>query len=148
MSWYQKMLVLVFGVIVIVITGCSAWMDGITPAFIDPIAIEYSGEKSTIFTPYTSLWDLRRIDRGLDYSYFNNQKDIARSLEDDQIRYKYLKEAMQINMLSAEELKSTLFSPEGGVMSLLLAGSGIGIGALAISKPSDKRRIVELTNGK
>jgi len=147
MNWFQKLLVCVFGAMVIVISGCMAWQQGLTPAYIDPAAIEFSEEKPTIFTPYTSLWDAYRIDRALDYKHLKNMKDIERAAEDEGFYYGKLKDAMTINIASAEELRDTIFSPEGGLLSLLLAGSGVGIGAFAISKPSDKKKIEELKNG-
>lgn len=144
MNRLQKILVVIFASMVFVLIGCSAWMEGITPAYIDSDAITYSGEKPTIFTPWTSLWDLRRMDRALDHMHYRNQKEIARELQDDQDQYKYLKDAMQINMMSAEQLRDTLFSPEGGLISLILAGSGFGLGSMLLSKPGDKKRIAEL----
>ncbi len=148
MNWVQKILATVLAIILVAILGCSAWQDGITPAYIDPAAINYSGENPLVFTPYTSLWDLKRIDRALDLKHYKTQVEISRYVEDDRIKYNYLKDGMQINMISAEELKGTLFSPTGPIGLLMAAAPAFGLGALLISKPSDKKRITELENGK
>lgn len=147
MSMLQRMVVLVLGIIVIVMVGCTAWQQGLTPAYIDPVAIEYSETGATVFTPYTSLWDAYRIDRELDYRHVVNQVEVYRHIEDDNLRYDHIKNAMQVNIQSAEELRGTIFDAESGILPLLLAGSGFGIGALAVSKPADKRKITELQNG-
>ena len=62
------------------------------------------------------------------------------------MRYRYLDDAMQTNIASAEELRNTLFSPTGPV-SMLSAALGLGLGGYFIQRPSDKKRIAELENG-
>jgi len=148
MNKKQKLLVGFLVLFVVAVFGCSAMQDVITPAYIDKGAIEYSGEEPTMFTPYTSLWDLQRIERSVDYNHFNLQKEAARLAEDDSGRYSYLKQAMLIGATSAQELKGAIFSPEGPLGMLLIGLPTFGLGALLISKPSDKKRIVELQNGK
>ena len=144
MNKKQKLLVLILSVVVVIVVGCGAMMDGITPAFISPKAIEYSGEQPMVFTPYTSLWDLDRVGRGLEYQHLKTQIEIARDLEDDNLLYNRLSKAMQAHRQSAVELKDSLFSPEGGAMSLLLAGSGFGLGGYLMRRPADKKKIEEL----
>jgi hypothetical protein len=124
-------------------------MDGLTPAYIDPVAIEYAETTPTVLPipGYTSLWDAKRIQRELNFQHFIRQTEIARTLEDDTTRYKHLNRAIQINIESSEELRDTLFSSTGPV-SILAAGLGIGIGGYLIQRPTDKKRIIELENGK
>ena len=87
LDWKQKIVVLVMSTLLVTMLGCAAFMDGLTPAYIDPNAIEYSGEAPKIFTPYTSIWDLQRVKRGIDRSHFENQLALARELEDDVAKY-------------------------------------------------------------
>ena len=148
MNLMQKILVLICSAILITVLGCSAWMDGLTPAYIDPVAIEYADANSTVFTPYTSLWDARRIKRELDFKHATNQQALFRTIEDDKTRYAFLNEAMQINISSAEELRDTLFSPTGPVSLLFAAVPGLALGAYLIPRPTDRKRIAELENGK
>jgi hypothetical protein len=148
MNWIQKILVVLSTVVLVTVMGCSAWMEGITPAYIDPVAIEYAEAKPTVFTPYTSLWDARRIKRELDFKHAGNQQALFRTIEDDKTRYAFLNEAMQINISSAEELRDTLFSPTGPLSILFAAVPALGLGAYLIPRPSDRKRIAELENGK
>lgn len=149
MKLYQKLLTLVSAIVLVTVLGCSAWMDGLTPAFIDPVAIEYAKTSPTVLPipGYTSLWDAKRIQGELNFQHFITQVEITRTLEDDAIRYKHLQKAMQINIVSAEELRNTIFSSTGPV-SILSAALGLGLGGYLIQRPSDKKRIVELENGK
>lgn len=148
MNWFQKLLTLISAVILVTVLGCAAWMEGLTPAYVDPAAIEYADAKPTVFLPYTSLWDARRIKRELDFQHLSEQTRIARDLEDDQIRYKHLQDAMQTNIQAAEELRDTLFSPTGPLSILFAAVPALGLGAYLIPRPSDKKRIAELENGR
>ena len=66
MTKLQKLLTLIAAAILVTVLGCSAWMEGVTPAHIDPSAIEYSDTEPTSYLPYTSLWDARRIKRASD----------------------------------------------------------------------------------
>lgn len=145
----KTLLTLITTVILVTVLGCSAWMDGITPVFVDPAAIDYANT-SPIVLPipgYVSLWDARRIKRDLDFMHLSEQTRIARDMEDDQMRYRHLNDAMQTNIASAEELRNTLFSPTGPV-SMLSAAMGLGLGAFLIPRRKDTDRIKELENGK
>jgi len=146
MSRLQKLLVLLCSVVLVTVLGCSAWMEGLSPAHIDPAAIEYSKTEPTVYTPYTSLWDARRIQRELEYQHLVNQRDLARLLEDDKGYYNKLTRAMQINIASAEELRDTLFSPTGPMSLLFAAVPALGLGAYLIPRKKDTEKIKELEN--
>jgi len=150
MNWTQKLLTLISTVILVTVLGCSAWMDGLTPTYVDPAAIAYADAEPTVLPipGYVSLWDARRIKRELDFQHYSEQVRISRDMEDDQIRYKHLQDAMQTNIASAEELRNTLFSPTGPLSILFAAVPALGLGAYLIPRPSDKRRIAELENRK
>jgi len=147
MSKLQKLLVLISTILLVTILGCSAWQNGLTPAYIDPAAIEYSEMCPKIFTPYTSLWDAYRIQRGLNYQYFLKRIKLGRLIEDNDARHKFLNNAHLGYMESSEELRDTLFSPTGPLSILFAAIPGLAIGGYLIQRPSDKKRIIELENG-
>lgn len=142
----QKMLVLVCSVLLVTVLGCSSWMDGLTPTFIEPGILEYADSKPTIFTPYTSLWDAKRVLRDLDYRFVTSQTKLARSLEDNDTHYKHMRKIMKVNIASSEELRDTLFSPAGPLSILFAAVPSLALGGYLIQRPSDKKRIVELEN--
>lgn len=144
MSKKQKLLVGCLILFVVAIVSTSCLQNVITPAYIDPVVIEYSGEEPKIFAPWTTIWDLERIERSVDYNHLTQQKMFARLAENDVDKYHFLKDSMSISMVSAQELKSAVFSPEGGLLSLLIAGSGIGIGGLLIPRGKDTKKIKEL----
>ena len=148
MKWYQKILTVVSAVVLVTVLGCSAWMDGLTPTYVDPTAIEISGVEPTIFTPYTSLWDAKRIRRALNYQFFLRKISAIREIEDIDTRQKHLDDTMQMYIESAEELRDTLFSPTGPLSILFAAVPALGLGAYLIPRPADRRRIAELENGK
>lgn len=145
----KTLLTLIATVILVTVLGCSAWLDGITPAFVDPAAIDYANvsPRALPIPGYVSLWDARRIKREMEFMHISEQTRIARDMEDDQMRYRHLNDAMQTNIASAEELRNTLFSPTGPV-SMLSAALGLGLGAFLIPRRKDAERIKELENGK
>lgn len=148
MNWIQKLLVLVSTIVLVTVLGCSAWMDGLTPVFIDPAAIVYSEASPKVFTPYTSLWDARRIQREMNYQHYTKKVAAIRNIEDVDTRHKYLNDAMDGYIASAEELRDTAFGPTGPLSILFAAVPALGLGAYLIPRPSDRKRITELENGK
>lgn len=84
----------------------------------------------------------------MNFQHLSEQVRIARDMEDDQMRYRHLQDAIQINIASAEELRNTLFSPTGPLSILFAAIPGMALGGYLIQRPTDKKRIVELENGK
>lgn len=145
----KTLFTLIAAVILVTVLGCSAWMEGVVPAFVDPAVIDYANVSPTVLPipGYVSLWDARRIKRDLDFMHLSEQIRIARDMEDDQMRYRHLNDAMQTNIASAEELRNTLFSPTGPV-SMLSTVLGLGLGAFLIPRRKDVERIKELENGK
>ncbi len=136
----ETLIVGVVAVILITFLGCSAMQDGMTPCFIEPDAIEYTGEKPTSFMPFTSLWDAERIEARLDYRHQLNQIAYVRLMEDDNLRVSFLKDKSTIHMAGAREFQKTVFSPAGPV-GLLVSGLGFGtLGAILIKRPGDKSK--------
>ena len=128
----------------LLLLGCSMFQDAITPAYIEPDAIKYTGEKATSFLPYTSLLDAYRIDNRMNYVHELTQIEYERLAADDTMEYGFLKDSAITNIAAAAEFKQMVFDPAGPLGLLLPAGFGTLIGATMISKPDDRRKIIEL----
>lgn len=135
-------LVCVIGLVVIF--GCAAMMDAVTPCFIEPDAIIYADEVPTSFMPFTSLWDAERIDYKMNYVHILNQKALERLMEDDNLEYSFLIDKSVIHQVGAREFQKAVFTPDG-LIGLLIPTLCTGtLCATLISKPGDKRKITEL----
>lgn len=146
-KWLQRGIVLVASIILVVFLGCSAMMDGVTPCHIDERVGTYTEEEMTSYMPFTSLWDAKRLNREMDRMHELNNKELIRLAEDNDDLYMFLKESHSINMAGSQEFQDNVFNPTGPIGAMILATTGIGIGALGISKPGDRKKIVELENG-
>ena len=60
----------------------------------------------------------------------------------------YYKNITNLSVLAGEELRSTIFSPDGLLSLLLIGGPALALGTYGISKPKDRKEIEELKNGK
>jgi len=147
----QKILVTVSVLILVAFFGCAAFQEAVTPAYIEPDAIKYADVNVPTFTPWTSLWDAKyKVDRWMDLRHKEVQLDLVRKIEDDDLRYTFLKDVEATHIRSAEELRQNLFSPEGPLGLLIPTILGGTLGALLIPRPGDRKRIAELekVNGK
>lgn len=114
--------------------GCSALQDVITPTFVDQEAAEWANTTPKSFMPYTTLWDAKRVGAAIDFK-----------LTIERIRGGYYKGMTNLSILAGEELKTTLFSPQGPVGLLLPTLFGGTLGALLVKRPGDKsKKEVEL----
>ena len=140
-KWLKRVAVIVSTLILVLLIGCSAVMDGITPAYIEKTAAEYAGvEDITEFLPYTTLWDLRKLIRKLDYTHQAKQIMIARLLEDDTIQYDFLKDSTTLSLQGALQFQDTFFNPSGPIGMLFPALTAGTLGALLIRRPGDKTK--------
>lgn len=121
------------GAIVLLFVGAGCIQDGVTPAYVNEDAAEWANVPTKLFLPYTTLWDAKRVAYAIDYKF---------SLE--RIRCGYYQNVMNLSITAGEELKNTLFSPDGILSLLMIGGPMCALGAYGISKPKDKKRIVEL----
>jgi hypothetical protein len=128
----------------LIILGCSFVQDSVTPCYINPEQIEYTGAEATSLVPYTTLADARRITAQMNYLHTETQIGFTRLQEDDIRKVNYLQERATLYQAQAEEFKSIVFDPEGPIGLLLPAGLGTLMGATLISKGSDKKKIAEL----
>jgi hypothetical protein len=144
MSKKQKIVVVLLGALITFMVGCSALQNVITPAYIDPNAIEYSEVDVPEFLPWTTIWDLDRVERGIEYKHYLEIVRLQREIEDNDFLKNWFKDSLNTSRQDAVELRDNLFSAGGPASILLTALPGLGIGWLALSKPSDKKHITEL----
>ena len=133
MNKKQKTLTILMVMGLAVMFGCSAVQDVITPTFISEDAAEWAGEPTKLLMPYTTLYDAKRIGRAIDYKL-----TIAK------IKGGYYKGITNLSILAGEEIKTTLFSPEGPIGLLLPTLFGGVLGGMLFSKPGDKKQIKDL----
>jgi len=136
MSKLQKTLIGICALGLVLFIGCGAFQDAITPAYIDPAAIDFADANVPLLMPYTTIIDAKYVDKKMDLIYSIGQ-----------LEYSYLKHNLAFHLAVAEQLKQAVFSPKGGLGLLIPALSGLGIGAFGIKRPQDKKEIEELKNG-
>lgn len=134
---WKKLVVGLSIAILLTMLGCASFQEVLTPAYISEDALAYTGDDGKTFTPYTSLWDARRINKKLDYQHHVNQLKSAREMEDDSNEYKHVKDAHLTYIKQAEEFRHTLFDPDGAIGLLAPALGGLGLG-FVIKRPGDK----------
>jgi len=117
--------------------GAGCIQDIVTPAYIDVNAAEWANVPPKLFMPYTTLWDARRVAHAIDYK-----------LTIERIKGGYYKNITNLSILAGEELKNTVFAPDGLLSLLLVGGPTFAMGSLLISKPKDRKEIEALKNGK
>lgn len=120
-----------------IILGCSSFQDVFTPCYIPPASLDYADAEPTTFLPFTTLFDARRVDFRMDFVHTLNQTT-------DRLKYEFLKGLGTFHMGAAEQFQAVIFSPTGPIGLLMPALMGGTLGALLISKPDDKKKIVEL----
>ena len=133
MNRKQKALFVLMVMGLAVMFGCSALQDVIIPAIVNQEAAEWANTTPKSFMPYTTLWDAKRVGAAIDFK-----------LTIERIRGGYYKGITNLSILAGEELKITLFSPEGPVGLLLPTLFGGVLGGMLFSKPGDKKQIKDL----
>ena len=111
-----------------VILGCASFQDALTPCYIPEEVIESTGVSLPIipWMPFISLFDARYVKTKMHYQYllYNN--------------------LMTTSIGASEAFQQKLFSPTGPIGLMFPTLMGGTLGALLISKPDDKKKIVEL----
>lgn len=145
MKFLKAFLVFLFATVILVFVGCTGFQDILTPCHISEDALEYSGQEATSYMPFTSVWDAKRIRAYLNFNHIQYQNACERLKQDDSLTHAFLLDSVDTNIASSVEFQATVFNPTGPIGALLLAGGGLGIGALAIKRPGDKsKKQVEL----
>jgi len=143
-KYLKSLLVTITAAGLLTFFGCSAIKDVLTPAYIEPDAIEYTREKPTSFMPFTTMWDALRIDQKLDYIYSINQADLAYMLENENRKYDFLKGRSTLHIASGREFQSNVFSPQGPIGLLLPTSLTAILAAMAGGKYLKSPREKEL----
>ena len=134
MNKKQKTLTVLMVMGLAVMFGCSAFQDVITPTYVSKEAAEWADTTPKLFMPYTTLWDAKRVGMAIDYK-----------ITIERFKGGYYKSMTNLSILAGENIKSTVFSPEGPVGLLLPMLFGGGLGAMLIKRPGDKsKKEVEL----
>lgn len=121
--------------------GCASFMDALTPAYISPITRDFVDANDVPLPPFKpllpwwdSLFDLRVIGKRIEFIHQYRQMD-------ESLRYSFATGTNQFFISAGERLQQTLFSPTGLIGSLVPAVSGLGLGALLIPRPGEKKKI-------
>ena len=128
--------IILVGIISVVFIGAGCIQDIITPTYVDQNAAEWADVPTKLFLPYSTLWDAKRLARAIDYK-----------LTIERIKGGYYKNITNLSILAGEELKNTVFAPDGLLSLFLIGGPFTALGAFAISKPKDRKEIEALKNG-
>ncbi len=113
----------------VVMFGCSSFQEVITPTYVSEDAAAWANTPTRLLMPYTTLLDARRVNRAIDFK-----------LTIEKIKGGYYKNMTNLSIIAGEELKTTLFSPEGPVGLALPMLFGGTLGALLIPRPGDKKK--------
>ncbi len=110
------------------IYGCSSFQDVLTPCYIPEEVIESTDVNIPLIPhmPYTSLFDARYVKTKMYYRYLLYDNLMTGSIQ------------------ASEKFQSMVFSPTGPIGLMFPTLMGGTLGALLISKPDDKKKIVEL----
>lgn len=133
MNKKQKTLTVLMVMGLAVMFGCSAIQDVLTPTYVNEEAAEWAGVPTKLLMPYTTLFDAKRVGQAIDFK-----------LTIERIRGGYYKSITNLSILAGEEIKATVFSPDGPIGLLLPTLFGGTLGAMLISKPGDKKQIKDL----
>ena len=138
---YGVMAVLIVAELVLI--GCAMAPDVVTPCWIDKEAAEFAGVNIPGLLPYTSLLDAEKVARGMDFVHIINQLTLGRLLEDENLKYSYLKNAHTLHLQKSRETKEAIFSPTGAIGILLSGGIFGTLGALFIPRLAEKKKVEE-----
>ncbi len=134
MNKKQKTLTVLMVMGLAVMFGCSAIQDVLTPTYVNEEAAAWADVPTKLLMPYTTLFDAKRVAAAIDFK-----------LTMERFTGGYYKSITNLSILAGEEVKATLFSPEGPVGLLLPTLFGGTLGAMLIKRPGDKsKKEVEL----
>ena len=137
MSKLEKVTVVLVVALLTTFLTVSGCQDSLMPCYVSEEAQAFAGADIPLLAPYTTIVDAKYTEARMDYVNAAGQ-----------LKYGYLKGDLTVHLARAEAIKAVVFDPESPlVLGLMVLMGGAG-GALAISKPSDKKKITELENGK
>lgn len=133
MNKFEKTITILVITLLIVFLGCSAAQDSIFPCYINPEAKVFADAN----TPLLMFWDTI-----VDAEYVEARMEFVNAAS--QLKYGYLRADLTTHLARANEIKSVVFSPESPLALLIPAIGGVALGTYGLSKPSDKKKIVDL----
>ena len=128
--------IILAGIMVILFVGAGCIQDIITPCYVDQDAAEWANVPPKLFMPYSTLWDSKRLARAIDYK-----------LTIERIKGGYYKSITNLSILAGEDLKNTVFAPDGLLSLLMIGGPCLAAGGMFIPRGRDKKEIERLKNG-
>lgn len=140
MKFLKAFLIVLFVTLLLAVVGGGCIQDLLTPCHIGEAAIEYSGQEATSYVPWTTVWDAKRIRAYVNYIHVQTQNAYERLKKDDSLTHAFLLDGVDANIADAVELQAMVFNPTSPLGAMLLAGGGLGLGALAIKRPGDKSK--------
>ncbi len=123
---------------VALMVGC-AMQDYLVPCYIDKQVGEYADAEMTSLLPFTTIADAKRLGREMNYVSVEKREALLQEIEKDGRRHANLTEGHQLNLIDANALRKTLFSPTGAV-SALAGLVGLGAGTFLLKRPGDLRK--------
>lgn len=137
MNKKQKLLLSMLVLALVGFLGCAAFQDSVTPSYVSPECIEYSGADVPRWPGlYTTINDAKYVLARMTY---------LRELSDAEFRF--LTNDLTTNISRAEELRDAAFDSNGALGLLIPTASAFGLGSLLVSKPGDRKEIEKLKNG-
>ena len=120
---FEKIILSLSVLLLIAFVSAGCIQDVITPAYLDPDVIAINGGYEPANPFFTSLFDAGRLRRQV----VN--------------KFKYSIDSLDLSINSSIELREAIFSSSSPIGMLFPTLTGLGIGWLGLSKPSDKKKI-------
>lgn len=119
----EKIVLAVSVLLLVAFVSAGCIQDLLTPGYLDPDVIAINGGYKPANPFYTSLFDAGRLRRQV----VN--------------KFKYSIDSLDLSISSSTELRDAVFSSTSPIGMLFPMLSGLGIGWLGLSKPSDKKKL-------
>ncbi len=123
---------------VALMVGC-ALQDYLVPCYIDERVGEYTDANMTSLMPFTTIADGKRLGKEMNFVSVEKQEAWLQEIEKDSRLHIFLADSVKGQLIMAEALRETLFSPTG-VFGALTGLMGLGAGAMFIKRPGDLRK--------
>ena len=148
-----KLIVPFLALVLIAMFSAGCFQDLLIPTYIGPEAKKYdpAGDANdmsdmssiTSIFPWPTLWDAKQLAKRMQRKNVVEQRDIGRLLVDKASHYAYVAKGHYSNIEDAEKFKRKAFSPSGPIGLLVPTLAAFGIGVMGVSKPRDKRKLVD-----
>jgi hypothetical protein len=151
-TWTEKITMFVVFALLAGLIGCMALQNAICPAWIDEQAKVYVADSNgQLPFPiprfwWTSIYDAELMDKLLTFKHEQRQVLLDRAKEDDRSWVSLLKGRSEEHLANARVLRTELFTTQGTIGAILVAGLSMYAGKLGFSKPSDVKEIERLKN--